>query len=129
MAYKSSMITRGRGSGVVVATGAATELGCMTELLRQQSHCKDTATDTPGTLRPLSCTVRAGHLRHRLRRRHAAGPAGSVDVSDRGESGSGRYSRSAAGGENARVGHVHLCRQNRDADLEPDVCRGLLCGR
>ena len=34
LAYKSSLVTRGRGSGVVVATGLSTEFGRIAELLR-----------------------------------------------------------------------------------------------
>ena len=34
MAYKSTLVTRGRGSGVVVATGRATEIGRIADLLR-----------------------------------------------------------------------------------------------
>jgi Ca2+-transporting ATPase len=34
MAYKSTLVTRGRGSGVVIATGRATEIGRIADLLR-----------------------------------------------------------------------------------------------
>ncbi|MBT8093212.1 MAG: cation-translocating P-type ATPase [Gammaproteobacteria bacterium] len=34
MAYKSTLVTRGRGTGVVVATGRATEIGRIADLLR-----------------------------------------------------------------------------------------------
>jgi len=34
IAYKSTLVTRGRGKGVVVATGAATEIGHIADLLR-----------------------------------------------------------------------------------------------
>ena len=36
LAYKSSLITRGRGTGVVVATGLETEIGQIAELLRSE---------------------------------------------------------------------------------------------
>jgi Ca2+-transporting ATPase len=37
LAYKSSLITRGRGKGVVVATGLETEIGQIAELLRSET--------------------------------------------------------------------------------------------
>jgi P-type Ca2+ transporter type 2C len=40
IAFKSSMITRGRGKGVVVATGLATEIGHVAELLRTEHGVK-----------------------------------------------------------------------------------------
>ena len=40
IAFKSSMITRGRGKGVVVATGLATEIGHIAELLRTERSVK-----------------------------------------------------------------------------------------
>jgi len=40
IAFKSSMITRGRGQGVVVATGLDTEIGHIAELLRTEQSVK-----------------------------------------------------------------------------------------
>ena len=40
MAYKSSLITRGRGTGVVVATGLQTEIGHIAELLGHETSVK-----------------------------------------------------------------------------------------
>jgi Ca2+-transporting ATPase len=40
IAFKSSMITRGRGKGVVIATGRATEIGKIAELLRTERGVK-----------------------------------------------------------------------------------------
>jgi Ca2+-transporting ATPase len=40
MAFKSSLITRGQGSGVVIATGIATEIGRIAELLRGETSAK-----------------------------------------------------------------------------------------
>ncbi|MGI9542750.1 MAG: cation-translocating P-type ATPase, partial [Cyclobacteriaceae bacterium] len=46
MAFKSTLITRGRGQGMVVATGLKTEIGQVAELLR-----KETGIDTPLQIR------------------------------------------------------------------------------
>ena len=40
IAFKSSLITRGRGMGVVVATGLETEIGCIAQLLRSEAGVK-----------------------------------------------------------------------------------------
>jgi len=40
LAFKSSMITRGRGTGVVIATGLDTEIGRIAELLRGEARVK-----------------------------------------------------------------------------------------
>ena len=40
MAYKSSLVTRGRGKGVVVATGLETEIGRIAQLLRGEQTVK-----------------------------------------------------------------------------------------
>ncbi|MCW9023658.1 MAG: cation-translocating P-type ATPase [Gammaproteobacteria bacterium] len=40
LAFKSSMITRGRGKGVVIATGLNTEIGHIAELLRSEKSVK-----------------------------------------------------------------------------------------
>lgn len=40
LAYKSSMVSRGRGRGVVVATGQATEIGQIAGLLQQETGVK-----------------------------------------------------------------------------------------
>ena len=40
LAYKSSLITRGRGTGVVIATGLDTEIGRIAELLRGEAGVK-----------------------------------------------------------------------------------------
>ena len=40
MAYKSSLVTRGRGKGVVVATGLETEIGRIAQLLRGEQMIK-----------------------------------------------------------------------------------------
>lgn len=40
LAFKSSMVTRGRGRGVVVATGLATEMGQIAELLRSEKKVR-----------------------------------------------------------------------------------------
>ena len=40
MAYKSTLVTRGRGTGVVIATGRATEIGRIADLLRAARQVK-----------------------------------------------------------------------------------------
>ncbi|MCW8956449.1 MAG: cation-translocating P-type ATPase [Gammaproteobacteria bacterium] len=40
LAYKSSMVTRGRGQGIVVATGQTTEIGQIAGLLQQEAGVK-----------------------------------------------------------------------------------------
>ncbi len=40
MAYKSSLVTRGRGTGVVIATGLQTEIGHIAELLGRETSVK-----------------------------------------------------------------------------------------
>lgn len=40
LAFKSSLITRGRGKGVVIATGLGTEIGRIAELLRSETGVK-----------------------------------------------------------------------------------------
>lgn len=40
LAFKSSMVTRGRGQGIVVATGLNTEIGRIAELLRSETSVK-----------------------------------------------------------------------------------------
>ncbi|KAK3717248.1 hypothetical protein LTR37_005957 [Vermiconidia calcicola] len=41
IAYSSTTVTRGRGSGVVIATGMDTEIGKIAELLRSKIHTSD----------------------------------------------------------------------------------------
>ncbi|MDH3588557.1 MAG: cation-translocating P-type ATPase [Gammaproteobacteria bacterium] len=40
LAFKSTLVTRGRGQGIVVATGLETEIGCIAELLRSGVEVK-----------------------------------------------------------------------------------------
>lgn len=97
LAFKSSMVTRGRGRGVVVATGLATEMGQIAELLRSEKSQNPFA-ETPHPVWSLSGAGGTGHLCTGVCCRYFTGPAFIINVSHRRQSGGGRYTRSFACG-------------------------------
>ena len=151
MAFKGSAITHGRGCGVVVATGAATEIGRVAAMLRGEAS-QDPSAAASGKVRSLPRPCSTRDLWHRVYRRTAAGqppmlmfltavtlavaaipealPGGSDHLTcprcapaDPTQRTGAQPSRS----RDAGPGDIHLHRQDRHADAQPDVGRVLLC--
>ncbi len=128
-----------------------TELGRIATLLAAHRGSSHPAAEAPGEVRQAALDRGHRRLRRRLRARRAARRADGADVPDGGEPRGGgraggaaggdhhrpragraadgreeRAGAAAAGGRDAGLGHLHLLRQDRNADAEPDARRRVL---
>jgi hypothetical protein len=137
MAWKGTLVTHGRATGLVVATGAGTELGRIAGLLAQAER-RSTPLQQRLTAFGRRLSVVVLGLCAGLRHRRAARRAGAADGADRHQPGGGRHpggpargghraagpgrapagagagaGAPAAGGGDAGLGHHHLLGQDR----------------
>ena len=96
MAYKGTSVTRGRGQGLVVGTAMATELGRIAALLTHGAVVKTPLKQRLTRFRATAGTGRTGDLRRPIPARARPGPATSVDVPYRGNTGGGCHSGGTA---------------------------------
>ena len=155
MAFKGTVVLYGRGRGLVVATGMATELGRIAGMLEgageRRTPLQQRLTVFGRQIAIAALAICAAHLRHRSAARRAA----AADAADRAQPGGRRDPRGAARGgdgaagarrrpdgararpdppasrrRDAGLGDDDLLGQDRHAHAQRDARRrGVRCGR